>query len=73
MFYRNVGTGGARGASAPLKFHASICDFAGAGQCAYNYMYSTLQMQGIKQTRLRLNKTRFAFAENAFSVAFERV
>ena len=45
--------------------------------CKHKYMYSTLQIQGIKQTRLRLNKTRltarFAFAENVFSVAFERV
>ena len=44
----------------------------------YTYTYSTLQIQGIKQTRLHLNKTRLtarlhAFAENAFSVAFERV
>ena len=37
------------------------------------YMYSTLQIQGIKQTRLRLNKTRLTARFHAFSVAFEHV
>ena len=36
-------------------------------------MYSTLQIQGIKQMRLRLNKTRLVLRLSAFSRACERV
>ena len=41
--YCDIGTGGARGAGAPLKFHASICDLQAPGNariitCTYIHM-----------------------------------